>query len=95
MGKRQPNNAVVGTAQNIGANAAADKKKKGKAKKPVNPDSAGGGVQGPVPVRKVPSFRGKNQLGLYAAGGMARAPSPGRLPPPPISWTPTARPPRP
>ena len=42
---------------------------------------------GPVPIKKVPSLRGKNQLPLYAAGSFTTsAPSPSRLPVPPNRW---------
>ena len=85
MGKRQQG------AKNVAAAAAADKNKtsrkgKGRPDKPPNPDSSGGGVSGPVPVRKVPSWRGNNQLALYAAGAFNKAPSPGVLPQPPSAW---------
>lgn len=83
MGKRQNNQQP----KNVAAHATADKGKRG-GKKPQNPEKASAAVPaGPVPIRKVPSLRGKNKLELYAAGGMARAPSPGLLPPPPAKWT--------
>ena len=93
MGKKQPTKSNAGlaatkTSAAVAAAASADKNKRKKPQKPANPDSVGGGVQGPVPVRKVPSWRGKHQIGLYAAGSFQNtAPSPKNLPAPPARWT--------
>lgn len=61
------------------------KASKAKASKAQGPASAV--LQGPVPIKKVPSLRGRHQLGLHAAGGfLTKAPSPNKLPPPPPHW---------
>ena len=77
MGKRKD-------GKDLAAAAAADKGKKDKNRRSSGENL---GISGPVPVRKVPSLRGKHQLGLYAASSFERnAPSPKKLPQPPMRW---------
>ena len=61
-------------------------KKKRSSKEPATAPPPAGSA--PVPIRKVPSLRGKNNLALYAAGAfMNSAPSPSAIPAPPPRWT--------
>ena len=79
----------MGKRETSGAQRAEKKKKrsaKGGASVGPSQGSSTGGVSGPVPVRKIPSLRGKHQVGLYAAGSFQNAPSPRRLPQPPSKW---------
>ena len=79
----------MGKRQTSGAQKTEKKKRQGaKGGAGVVPSagSSTGGVSGPVPVRKIPSLRGKHQVGLYAAGSFQNAPSPKRLPQPPAKW---------
>lgn len=65
-------------------NAKADGAKRGDALPRRKNEKSDGG---PVPIKKVPSLRGKNSVGLYAAGAFTTtAPSPGKLPAPPMRW---------